>query len=275
MEAKAVAAPIQRFDDSRLLGAVLTVPFKNTCYYIRTVSNPLPPASSVIACVVECARRAFTFLVRLILFIPTLSVFLIGRVLQVLHYYVKGETERENPQVVKTQGFEFPELEASNKTPDLRMFWEPSKRVERVEEVSKELSYFELDLKQAHAVLAGALDPKTPIHLPGEKNRVFSEQRSGELIASKYRVECTVDVKSKELAIVRESDVMSAGIGSRSGNRLPTDEMLDNLILVLRQNGYRVLRFIKEDSTKTHYIIEPYAIDIKSIQSIASESISV
>jgi hypothetical protein len=112
------AAPIQRYSDPRLYGTTLVKPFGKSYEWIRTVAHPMHPQCSVIE---ECAFRAMKILTGVVALAITMLPALIGRTIQVIHYYTIPTENRLHPTAIEVDGICLPAgLQACQELPRIQ-----------------------------------------------------------------------------------------------------------------------------------------------------------
>lgn len=100
------AAPIFRYGDERLYGASLIRPFIKSYEWVKPISYPIHPDSSL---VYEYFIRLFHAIVGLASMAVTSPLALVGRVSQILHYHLLSEYDRSLPAVISIDGIKLPE----------------------------------------------------------------------------------------------------------------------------------------------------------------------
>jgi hypothetical protein len=82
--------PITDYSDSRLCGASLVSPFHHSYKWIESITDPFDPNCNPIA---DCAARALKLLAAITAIMITVLPALIGRIIQIIHYYTISENE--------------------------------------------------------------------------------------------------------------------------------------------------------------------------------------
>lgn len=236
-----MGAPIIKYSDPRLYGAILTKPFEISYQWIRTSVHPWHPKCLVI---VECAVRAIKILTGILLLALTAFPAFLGRLIQLIHYHSKETINRANPTELLVNGLHLPKLERCL-CPAATMLYATS------EEKAIELVRWGLHLSTLSDSIRG-----DAIYISADPE--ISKAYGGDQLV------LALDLRDEEVAYVSSDEWELFNF------RVPAEATFLDFRELFYENGYKAIKYdLYGGEQKTWAVYDPSCVSIVEVRPLA------